>query len=63
LNGFAEDVEHPLELSFCRAPWWRFAQLAESHPDPTYRMTGRLAILSVILGVLSLVLSIIPLFK
>lgn len=63
LTGFAEDVSEPIELSFRRASWWQFAQLAESHPDPTYRMAGRLAVISVVLGVVSLVLSVIPLFK
>lgn len=63
LNGFADDLDKSVELTFSRASWWQFAKLAESHPDPTYRMAGRLAIISVVLGAESLVLSVAPLFR
>lgn len=58
LNGYAEDVDGPLELRIERAEWWRFPVFAVSHPDPTTRLSGRIAVVSLGLGLLSIALAI-----
>jgi hypothetical protein len=58
LFGRADDVVGPIELEFSEARWWHFPRLAVSHPDPTVRMSGILALVSVGLGILSLLLTI-----
>ncbi len=57
----AEDVDGPIELEFSEAQWWQWPRLAVSHPDPTIRLSGILGVVSVALGVLSIILAVIAL--
>jgi hypothetical protein len=63
LHGRAENVEGPLELRFEPARWWQVYSLATSHPDPSFRLAGWLATLSVALGIVSVALAIWSLWK
>jgi hypothetical protein len=63
LHGRADDVDKPLELTVSAARWWAFPQFALAHPDPTIRLAGLLALLSVALGLLSIVLTVLPWFS
>lgn len=56
LYGRAENVDAPLDISITRARWWESPKLAVSHPDPSIRLAGWLAVISVSLGVVSVVL-------
>lgn len=56
LHGRAENVDGPLEISISPARWWESPRLAIAHPDPSIRLAGWLAVISVALGVLSVVL-------
>ena len=58
LFGQAEDVDGPIEVEFTEASWWQFPRLAVSHPDPTIRLSGLLGLLSVALGILSVILAV-----
>jgi hypothetical protein len=60
LNGYADDLNKPVELKITRPRWWEMHRLADEHPDPIYRMAARLAVLSVVLGTVSLVLTVLP---
>ncbi len=59
LFGRAEDVDGTIELRIAPARWWEYPKLALAHPDPTHRLAGELGLLSVALGILSIVLAII----
>jgi hypothetical protein len=63
LLGHAENVDIPAPLEISPASRWKFARLAVSHPDPVYRMAGSLALLSLLLGVLSLILAAWAIYK
>ena len=52
-----EETEKPLDLVLEEAGWWRFPQFVMSHPDPMFRLAGFLGLLSVALGLLSLILA------
>lgn len=58
LFGRAENVDGPIDLEFSEARWWQFPRLAVSHPDPTIRLSGLLGLLSVALGILSVILAV-----
>lgn len=55
LHGRAENVDRPIEIAIAPARWWQSARLAVSHPDPSIRLAGWLAILSVGLGFVSVI--------
>lgn len=59
LWGREENVDQEIELRFSKVSWWMYPYMAFSHPDPTHRLAGELAILSVGLGLLSIVLALI----
>jgi hypothetical protein len=59
LFGRANDVNQPLKLTVCSAPWWAFPRFVFAHPDPTIRLAGLLALLSVALGFLSVLLTLL----
>jgi hypothetical protein len=61
LFGRAENVDGPIELEFSQAHWWQFPRLAVSHPDPTIRLSGLLGLMSVALGILSVILAVVAL--
>jgi hypothetical protein len=56
LFGRTENVDGPLELQISAARWWEAPRLATSHPDPSIRLAGWIAVLSFALGIISLVL-------
>lgn len=58
LNGRAEDVTGPAELEILNVRWWKTPVLAVAHPDPAVRMAGVLGLISIGLGVLSVVLTL-----
>ncbi len=58
LNGMEAETEKQLGLELKEAKWWNFPQLVMSHPDPVYRLSGFLGLLSVGLGLLSLILAL-----
>ena len=58
LSGFQEDTNQPVRMIITKAKWWHRPLCALSHPDPSYRLSAALGLLSVFLGILSIVLSI-----
>jgi len=58
LNGYEGETEKQLGLELKEAQWWNFPQIVLSHPDPVYRLSGFLGLLSVALGLLSLILTL-----
>ena len=58
LNGYADDVDGPLQLEITEASLWQLPQLAASHPDPAMRLSSMLAFVSVVLGILSVILAL-----
>ena len=53
-----EDTEKPLGLVLEEVGWWPFPRFVMSHPDPVFRLAGFLGLLSVALGLLSLILAL-----
>jgi hypothetical protein len=58
LYGRVEDVDGPLELEITKASWYEYPRLAISHPDPTFRLSSWIAVISLSLGVVSLLLGV-----
>lgn len=58
LFGRVEDVNQGIKLEITKARWRDYPKIAVSHPDPTIRMSGYLGLISVALGLLSLLLTI-----
>ena len=57
-----EKAEECLELSITLVRWWQVIQRAKClwrHPEPTHRLTNRLGLLSLGLGILSIVLTLL----
>lgn len=59
LCGYADDVSGSLQLEFSKARWWQLISLAASHPDPAIRLSSILGIVSVFLGILSILLAFV----
>ena len=57
LNGYSDNPSGPLTLEFEKAGILHLPQLAASHPDPNARLSGILGMVSVLLGLLSIVLT------
>ena len=57
LNGYADDVADSLQLEITKARLWQLPQVAASHPDPATRLASMLGLVSVALGILSIVLA------
>ena len=62
LTNEAEDIHAPIELTIKRAKWYERPQMAVSHPDPAFRLASWIALLSLSLGILSIVLALLPFF-
>jgi len=63
LCGFEKDVDISLILEIKKAKWWELIRAGRMHPEPSYRLSTNLALLSVILGLLSVLLTIITFCK
>ena len=63
LIGRAEDSNITAEIDIVPARWWQAGALAVSHPDPSIRLAGWLAMLSVALGSVSILLGVWALLK
>lgn len=63
LSGYAESPNEPLRLTIEPASKWRFWSLAVSHPDPANQLAGKVALLSLGLGILSAILAVWALQK
>jgi hypothetical protein len=50
-------VDRPLKLKIRAASWWAFPLFVVAHPDPTIKLAGLLALVSVALGIVSIVLA------
>jgi len=57
LHDRVEDVDQPIELEISPARWWHWPRLAVSHPDPSMRLAGYIAVVSLVLGLVSLIVS------
>lgn len=57
LTGYGDDEDGLIEIVVERAAWWEYFHLAMSHPDPTYRHNSALAIVGLILGIASMLQS------
>jgi len=53
LNDRDEEVSTPLDLEISEVPMWCLPFMVRAHPDPSYRLAGTLGLVSVVLGVLS----------
>jgi hypothetical protein len=59
LCGKDEEVEIPLILRITKSTLWeRLICAGLNHPEPTYRISSKLALISVILGLLSVILAV-----
>lgn len=59
LCGRDEDVEIPLKLKISKSNLWqKYICAGLNHPEPSYQLSSILALISVILGLLSLFLTI-----
>ena len=60
LSGYAENInsKSEIELTITKVSWWQYPLMAFAHPDPTHKLAGELGLLSVVLGLFSLVLSL-----
>lgn len=56
LFGREENVDGPLEITIKAAKWWEYPRLAIAHPDPAVRLAGWISLVSLGLGVLSIIL-------
>jgi hypothetical protein len=61
--GYNEDTSKSLAVSIRRAEWYELLKCVLTHPEPAYRLAGWLATISVILGILSLVIGILPMLN
>jgi hypothetical protein len=59
LSGRVEDVDQPLSLKVRRAHWWELPRCGLTHPDPSYRLSAALALLSAVLGIVSVVVALL----
>lgn len=60
LCGRHDDVEIPLQLQIRKSNLWeRFICAGLSHPDPAYSLSTKLALISVLLGLLSVIIAIL----
>jgi hypothetical protein len=57
LWGRDEDVDRRLALVVRGAHWWELPLCGLTHPDPSYRLATVLAVLSVVLGIVSVFLT------
>lgn len=58
LHGRADDVDEPISLEIVSVPLILTPLMTITHPDPTFRLMGWLALISVALGVLSVILAL-----
>ena|SRR5438034_1136524 len=63
LTGYADDFSEPIDVAFRPATFIEKINAWYTHPDPTYRLAVGLGVVSLALGVLSLVLAAVPLFQ
>lgn len=63
LHDRGEDVDGSISLTLSPVPWWGRPWAYLKHPDPAVRLSGWLGWLSVILGALSLVLTVYTLVQ
>lgn len=59
LHGRVENIKVALELEISGVRWWQTPVLAVAHPDPAVRVAGVLGLVSVALGVLSILLTFV----
>jgi hypothetical protein len=59
LHNYDDNLDPPLVLEIFRTKWWEFPRLAVSHPDPLARTAGILGLVSVGLGILSVILALL----
>jgi hypothetical protein len=59
LSDFDENTSKPIHLEIKKANWYFAPALAVSHPDPSTRLAGWLGLISIGLGLLSVVLAIV----
>jgi len=53
-----DNAPESLELEITKTRWWEAPFLAVAHPDPIIRMSGLLGLLSIGLGIWSVVLTL-----
>ena len=63
LSDYERNVDKEVELTIRRARWYQYPKFAISHPDPSYKLASWIGLVSLVLGVLSLVLAIWALFR
>jgi hypothetical protein len=63
LNGRDENVQDPIEISITKANPLQILFAAVHHPEPGYRIASWLALVSVGMGVVSLLMGIISLWQ
>lgn len=59
LNGRAEEVDNSIELSLRRVRFYDLPRVPVHHPDPAIRVAGWLGLISVGLGILSIILALV----
>jgi hypothetical protein len=63
LSGFAEEVPESLDIEITKARKHEYIYCVLKHPDPAYRLSGWLGVISVVLGLIGValgLLSVIP---
>jgi|SRR6056297_320869 len=59
LWDYAEDVSGEIDLTISKIGWWQYPRVFIAHPDPTYRLAAELRLLSVLLGIMSVILALL----
>ncbi len=57
LNDYSGDEKKTLNLKIKEIPRWQYLFMANKHPDPVYRVAGSLGLISLLLGIISLIIS------
>ncbi len=61
LSEFPEEVPEFLDLEITKARWYEYIYCDIKHPDPAYRLSGWLGVVSVALGIVGVALGVLSL--
>jgi hypothetical protein len=61
LSGFAEVVPESLDILITKARPYEYIYCVLKHPDPSYRLSGWLGVISIVLGLIGVALGLLSL--
>ena len=62
LSDFIESTPEALQVTIDKVRWWQLPFCAIGHPDPSYRLSSWLGIISVVLGLIGMGLGVLSCF-